>query len=81
MEAGVNWRIREKTKQNTHKITSRQKRKNTDTKTNPTPMTTEKTNAKTDIGYGDVSKSSEPANSAPRDSSTLRTTPRMRELP
>ena len=55
--------------------------KNTDTTTNPAPLTAEETNAKTEVGYGDVSKSVEPANSAPRDSSTLRTIPRTRELP
>ena len=59
--------------QNTHKISNRQKRKNTDTIANPAPMTTRETNAKTDIGYGGVSKSAEPANSAPRNSSTLPT--------
>ena len=81
MEAGVNWRIREKTKQNTHKITNRQKRKDTDTITNPTPLTTKETNAKADIGSGNVSKSAGPVNSAPRDSSALCTIPRTRELP
>ena len=62
-------------------ITNRQKRINTDIITNPAPLTTEETNAKTQIGYGDVSKSAEPTNSALRDSSTLRRIPRMRELP
>ena len=34
-------------------------------KTNPAPLTTKETNEKTDIGYGDVSKSEELANSVP----------------
>ena len=81
MEAGVNWRVREKTeKQNTHNISNRQNRKNPNYHIELSPVAYE-TNAKTDTGYGDVSKSTEPAKPAPRDSSTLRTIPRMRVLP
>ena len=65
--------------QNTHKITDRLKRENTDTTTTPAPLTTE-TSAKTEVDHGDVSKSVELAKSAPRDSSTLCTISRMREL-
>ena len=60
---------------------SKESARNTDIITNPAPLTTKETDMKTDIGYGDVSKSAEPANSAPRDSSTLRTIPRIRDLP
>ena len=81
VETGVNWRILEKTNNMTpRKLPNWQKRKNTDTITNLVPMTTRETNANTDIDYGRVSKSAEPAISAPCDSSTLRTIPRIREL-
>ena len=49
--------------------------------TNPSPGDYRNTHEKTKIGYGDVFKPAEPANSAARDSSPLRTIPRARELP
>ena len=79
VETGVNWSICEITEhpENTKSTKTRKHGYHNE----PSPDDCKRNELKPDIGNGGVSKSAEAANSAPRDSSTLRTIPRIRELP